>query len=114
MFKDIDSEKIACLLSLLNGNVHGVVSVCLKGLSMKTILRVFMSAKMLTRIKKVVVHDHSLVRDGLCIYKSEHFNIAKPIEIEVVGSDVVDLGGPRTSIFIWTPTSAKIITGTVY
>ena len=69
MFKDIDSEKIACLLSLLNGNVHSVVSVCLKGLSIKTILRVFMSANMLTRIKKVVVHDHSLVQDGLCIYK---------------------------------------------
>ena len=57
MFKDIDSEKIACLyiLSLLNGNVHRVVSsVCLKVLSMKTILRVFTSAKMLTRIKKLL------------------------------------------------------------
>ena len=45
MFKDIDNEKIACLFSLLNGNVHRVVSVCLEGLSIKTILRVFMSCK---------------------------------------------------------------------
>ena len=33
MFHDIDDEKIVCLLNLLNGNVHKVVSVCLEGLT---------------------------------------------------------------------------------
>ena len=54
---------------------------------------------MLTKVKKIVVHADSLVRDGICVYKSERFNIAKPVEVEIVGSDVVDLGGPRKQFF---------------
>ena len=95
MFKDINDNKILCLLSLLYGNIHCVISACLEGLTLKTILHVFRSAEILTKVKKIVVHADSLVRDGICIYKSEKFNIAKPVEIEIVGSDIVDLGGPR-------------------
>ena len=99
MFHDVDDEKIVCLLNLLNGNVHKVVSVCLEGLTIRTILRVFRSSKMLTRVKKVVVREDCMLQDALSLYKAPNFNVAKPIEIEIIGSQVVDLGGPRKQFF---------------
>ena len=35
MFHDIDDDKIVCLLNLLNGNIHKVVTVCLEGLTVQ-------------------------------------------------------------------------------
>ena len=56
----------------------------------------FKSVKMLTRVKKVV-RANSLVHDG---YRSERFDIVKPIAIKIVGSEVVDRGGPRKQVFV--------------
>ena len=35
-----------------------------------------------------------MLQDALCIYKSPNFNVAKPIKVKIIGSDVVDLGDP--------------------
>ena len=51
MFHDIEDEKMACLL------MTQVVSVCLEGLTVQKILRVFRSSKMITRVKKVIVRE---------------------------------------------------------
>ena len=99
VFPNLNSDEAILLLNLLHGNVHKVISVCLKGLNTSTIIRVFKSARMLTRIKKVFVNPDSILRDALCLYKSSSFNIAKPIEVEIIGSEAVDLGGPRRQFF---------------
>jgi hypothetical protein len=57
---------------------------------------VFKSAR---TVKKVYVHSDSMLRDALCVYKSSTLNVAKPIEVEIIGSEAVDLGGPRRQIF---------------
>ena len=99
MFPNIDDEQITSLLTLLNGNVHKVISVCLEGLTVKKILRVFKSARMFTRVKKVVVRENALIQDALTLYKSPTFSVGKPIEVEFVGSQVIDLGGLRRQFF---------------
>ena len=81
---------------LINGNINKVVS---EGLTVQKILRVFRSSKMITRVKKVVVREDCMLQDALCIYKSPNFNVAKPIEVEILGSEVVDLGSPRKQFF---------------
>ena len=87
------------LLSLLNGSLHKVISVCLKGLTPSVILRVFKSSRMLTRVRKVFIDPDNILRDALCLYKSSNFDIAKPIEVELIGSEAIDLGGPRRQFF---------------
>ena len=99
MFPNVCNEQLSCLLTLLNGNMHKVISVCLEGLTIATILKVFKSVKMLTKVKKVAVRADELVQDALSIYKHAAFNVAKPLEIEIIGSQVVDLGGPRKQFF---------------
>lgn len=65
IFGDINDEQIMCFLNLLDGNVHKVISVCLEGLTVQTILRVFKSVKTTTKMKKIAVHKDSLVQDAL-------------------------------------------------
>lgn len=63
MFSDISNEQLACLLHLLNGNVHKVVkvvSVCLEGVTTRKVQHEFRSAKMITRIKKVSVRSECI------------------------------------------------------
>ena len=98
VFPNLNNDEAILLLSL-HGNIHKVISVCLKGLNTSTIIRVFKSARILTRVKKVFVNPDSILRDALCLYKSSSFNIAKPIEVEIIGSEPEDLGGPRRQIF---------------
>ena len=98
MFPQIDEEKIVCLLDLLNQNVEKVVSVCLH-LNAKTLLRVFKSAKLKTSVKRVAVHTGTVFRDALSLYKNQSFDIGRPVEVEFVGSEAVDLGGPRRQFF---------------
>ena len=54
---------------------------------------------MMTKVKKVSVREDCMLQDALCLYKSPTFNVAKPIEIEIIGSQVIDLGGPRKQFF---------------
>ena len=35
------------------------------------------------------------LHDALCMYKSTTFDIGRPIEVELIISEAVDLGGPR-------------------
>lgn len=99
MFPQVNRNQAILLLSLLHGNVHKVVSVCLKGLHVENILRVFKSSRMLTRLNKITVNSATLLRDGLSFYKSPTLNLAKPIEVEIADSEAIDLGGPRRQFF---------------
>ena len=99
MFPQVNRDQAILLMSLLHGNVHKVVSVCLKGLHVRNILRVFKSSRMLTRLNKVTVNSTTLLRDGLSFYKSPTLNLAKPIEVEIADSEAIDLGGPRRQFF---------------
>ena len=90
------------LLSLLNGSLHKGISVCLKGLKGLTpsvILHVFKLSRMLTRMRKVFINPDNILWDTLCLYKSSNFDIAKPIVVELIGSEAIDLGGPRRQFF---------------
>ena len=99
MFPQVEEDKISCLLSLLNGKVERVVSVCLD-MNPKTLVRVFKFAKMKTRVKKVAVNSNTLLRDALALYKTASDDlIGRPLEIEFIGSEAVDLGGPRRQFF---------------
>ena len=69
MFPQVNREEVMLLLSLLHGNMQKLISVCLKGLNLGTILRVFKSARMLTRVNKATVNSDSILRDDLCLYK---------------------------------------------
>ena len=55
MFPQLSNDEIILLLSLLRGNMHKVISVCLKGLNTSIIIQVFKSARMLTMVKKVTL-----------------------------------------------------------
>ena len=47
----------------------------------------------------MVVREDCMLQDALSLYKAPIFNVAKPIAIEIIGSQVVDLGGPRKQFF---------------
>ena len=71
----------------------------IRGLTTSVILHVFKSVRMLAKMKKVFVNPNNILRDALCLYKSSSFDIAKPIEVELIGSKAIDLGGPRRQFF---------------
>ena len=87
-----------CLLDMLNGKVEQVVSVCLD-MNTTALLRVLKFARMKTRVKRVTVNADTILRDALGLYKNTSFDIDRPLEVEFVGSKVVDLGGPQRQIF---------------
>lgn len=64
----------------------------LRSLVFASVKTIFKSVKMLSRVKKVVMHEHALVQDAVNVYKSPTISAAKPTEIKIVGSQVVDLG----------------------
>ena len=49
--------------------------------------------------ENVSVCEDCMLQDALCLYKSLSFSVAKPTEIEMIGSQVIDLGGPRKQFF---------------
>ena len=76
-----------------------VVSVCLD-MNTKALLRVLKFARMKARVKRVIVNADTILRDALGLYKNNtSFDIDGPLEVEFVGSEVVDLGGPRRQFF---------------
>lgn len=70
MFPQRSSDEVVVLLSLLNGSMNKVISICLKGLTTSMILRVFKSSRMQTRVNKVFINPNNILRDALCLHKS--------------------------------------------
>ena len=99
MFPQLQEDEVTCLLGLANGNEYKVITLCLEGLSVSKLLRLFKSSKMKTKVKKVTVSCDSIIYDALAIYKSPKFDISRPIEVELIGSQAIDLGGPRRQFF---------------
>ena len=67
---------------------------------MPTLVRVFKFSKMKTRVKKVTVNPNTILQDALTLYKGASDDIiGRPMEIEFVESEVVDLGGPWRQFF---------------
>ena len=66
---------------------------------MTKLLRAFKHARMGTRMKRVTVDIDHVLRDGLSFHKSSTFDVSRPIEVELVGSEAMDLGGPRRQFF---------------
>ena len=99
MFPLIESSKLTSLLWLLNGNVQKVITLCLDGLSGTKLLRAFKHVKMSTRVKRVAVDVDHILRDALSFYKSSAFDVGRPVEVELLGSEALDLGGPRRQFF---------------
>ena len=89
-----------CLLDMLNGKVEQVVSVCLD-MNTKALLRVLKFARMKTRVKRVTVNADTVLRDALGLYKYSSLDIDRPLEVEFVGSEAVDLGRPRRQFFFF-------------
>ena len=48
---------------------------------------------------RVTVNADTVLRDALGLYKNSSFEIDRPLEVEFVGSEAVDLGGPRRQFF---------------
>ena len=61
---------------------------------MTKLLRAFKHVKMGTRVKRVAVDVGHILRDALSLYKSSAFDVGRPIEVELLGSEALDLGGP--------------------
>ena len=99
MFPSIDDDEIIYLLGLVNGNKNQVVTLCLDGLNMKCLLRVFKAMKMDTRVKRIRVDPDDILSDGLAAYKSPKLCVNRPLEVDFIGSHAVDLGGPRRQFF---------------
>lgn len=82
----------------MGGKIERVVSVCLD-VNAKSLLRVFKFAQMKTRVKRVAVNTDRVFLDALALYKTSALDVGRPIEVELIGSEAVDLGGPRRQFF---------------
>ena len=99
MFPQIKNDQLMFLLSLFNGNIQKVITLCLEGFTTSTLLRVFKHSKMGTRVKRLAVDVNQVLHDALSFYKSSTFDVGRPMEVELVGSEALDLGGPRRHFF---------------
>ena len=93
MFPQIEHDK------LINGNIRKVITICLEGLTTATLLRLFKHVRMGTRVRRVAVDSSHILHNALSFNKSSTFDVGRPIAVEILGSEALDLGGPRRQFF---------------
>ena len=98
MFPQLSPQQSTLLFELCNGDVHEVVQLLLEDLPLPSILSKLANLRLVCLPRSNKIHPDRIVEDGLRCYKGSA-SLSSPLEIELVGTSAIDLGGVRRQFF---------------